>query len=262
MDKEKIKCPKCGHENDSSSGECAKCGINYSLYSEAQERLKKEEKEKKKNKDLIPEKEIKKEKTVKCPQCGHVNTSTESCSKCGIIFSKYYEIQKREEQERAEALRRQKEEEKKAGALRKEKEEQERAEALTKQKEEEGKAEALRKQKEEQEKEELEKEELEKRKQKLIKDLRANPKIKDLLRKYEERDIGINYDNPKEIKEAHLIKVNDEYFSIFLVDQGLIYSYPLRNIISVVEKVGSAKNDDHSEKLKFPLIVQVYHLVV
>lgn len=30
---------------------------------------------------------------ITCPKCGHVNTSSVICAKCGIVFSKYYEAQ-------------------------------------------------------------------------------------------------------------------------------------------------------------------------
>jgi len=37
------------------------------------------------------------EETITCPNCGYVNTSSESCIKCGIIFSKYNnKIQKKQ----------------------------------------------------------------------------------------------------------------------------------------------------------------------
>lgn len=32
---------------------------------------------------------------MKCPKCGHVQVQSESCGKCGIILSKYDEIQER-----------------------------------------------------------------------------------------------------------------------------------------------------------------------
>jgi len=40
-----------------------------------------------------------KQKTITCPNCGHLNIPSETCAKCGIIFSKYSEAQKKKEQE-------------------------------------------------------------------------------------------------------------------------------------------------------------------
>ncbi len=79
-------------------------------------------------------------KKITCPKCGQENdSSTVECSKCGLIFLKYYEIRARDETD----------EEKKAELLKKKKEEQKKTEALERQKEEEEKVEALRRQKEE-----------------------------------------------------------------------------------------------------------------
>jgi len=158
-----------------------------------------------------------------------------------------------EEEERAEALRKQKEEEERAEALRKQKEDEERAEALRKQKEDEERAEALRKQKEEEERE------LQKRIEDITNVLKPKPKIKDLLKKYEGQTIGINYDSPTEIKGANLVKVGDDLFSILILDDELMKSYPLKNIMSIIEGVNGVSAGNMEEKSPFSIIIQVYH---
>ncbi|MCD6297643.1 MAG: hypothetical protein J7M30_10865 [Deltaproteobacteria bacterium] len=160
----------------------------------------------------------------------------------------------KEEEERAEALRKQKEEEEKAEALRKKKEEEEKAEDLKKKKEEEEKAEALRKQKEEEEKRELQK-----KIEDIAKQLKPKPKIREILRKYEGQTVGINYDSPTEIKGANLVKVGEDIFSIVIIDDELMKSYPLRNVISVIEGVNGVSYGDKEEKSTFPVIIQVKH---
>jgi hypothetical protein len=164
--------------------------------------------------------------------------------------------QQKEEEERIEALRRQKEEEQRAEALRKQKEEEDRAAALRRQKEEEKRAEALRRQKEEEEKKEL---------QKKIEDitnvLKPKAKIKDLLKQYEGQTIGINHDSPTEIKGADLIKVGDDLFSILLMDEKLLKSYPLRTITSVIEGVNGVSDGNMEEKSKFSIVILVHHPV-
>jgi predicted Zn finger-like uncharacterized protein len=45
--------------------------------------------------------ESKQEDIVVCPKCGHVNTTPgvcTSCTSCGVVFSKYYEVQKKQKQ--------------------------------------------------------------------------------------------------------------------------------------------------------------------
>ncbi len=309
MVKKMITCPKCGHENLFPSEECNGCGSSFILFPELRALFVKEKQSNGEAKEPISKTDDQQKKPLTCPRCGQENDSLSvECSKCGIVFLKYYEIQardetdkekkaellekKEEEEKKAEALRKQKDEEEKAEALRKQKEEEERAEALRKQKEEERaealrkqkeeeRAEALRKQKEEEEraealrkqkeeektealrkqKEEEEKKELQKRVEDITKALNPKPKIKDLLKKYEGQTIGINYDSPTEIKGANLVKVGDDLFSILITDDELMKSYPLRNIISVIEGVNGVSAGNMEEKSPFSIVIQVYHPV-
>jgi len=333
-----ITCPKCGHKNLFPSKECAKCGSSFILFPELRALFEKEEQSNTKVTEPIPKTYDQQREPLICPRCGQENDSLSvECSKCGIVFLKFFDIQardetdedkkaeflakkkeeeekaeflakKKEEEERAEDLRRQKEEEEQAEALRKQKEEEEGAEALRKQKEEEERAEALRRQKEEEEraedlrrqkeeeeqaealrkqkkeeeraealrrqkeeekraealrrqKEEEEKKEFQKRVEDITKVLKPRPKIKDLLKKYEGQAIGINYNSPSEIKSADLIKVGEDFFSIFITDDKLIKSYPLINIMSVIEKVNRVSPGNMEEKAEISFVIQVYHPV-
>ena len=313
MVKKKIICPKCGQENLFPSKECVRCGSSFILFPELRGLFKKVEQRKNKIKEPISKNDDLKKEPLICPKCGQENDSLSlECSRCGIVFLKYFDIQareetdeakkadllakkekeeekteslakKKEEEERAEALRRQKEEEEKAEALRKQKEEEEKAEALRRQKEEEERAEALRKQKEEEEKaealrkqkekeeraealrrqkEEEEKKALQKKIEDITNVLRPKAKIKDLLKKYEGQTIGINHDSPTEIKGADLIKVGDDLFSILLVEEKLIKSYPLRTITSIIEGVNGVSDGNIEENSKFSLVILVHHPVL
>jgi len=166
-----IQCPKCEFENDASAIECDKCGVTLSLV------LKKSKKNGGKNSNTPPDtgQDSASPDLSVCPKCGHdVLPSSVECIKCGIIFSKYFEVQERlqkEEQEKAEAeaikLEQEKleaEERKKEEALQKEaeKEEKKKAEALKKEQEEKDRAEkekadALKKEQEEKDRAEKEK---------------------------------------------------------------------------------------------------------
>ena len=206
------------------------------------------------------EEEMVKKKII-CPKCGQENDALSlECSRCGIVFLKYYDIQAREEtdeEKKAELIAKKEKEEEKTESLAKKKEEEERAEALRRQKEEEEQAEALRRQKEEEEKKAL---------QKKIEDitnvLKPKAKIKDLLKKYEGQTVGINHDNPTEIKGADLIKVGDDLFSILLADEKLIKSYPLRTIISIIEGVNGVSNANMEENSKFSIVILVHYPVL
>jgi len=310
MDEKVITCPKCEHENLFPEEECAKCGSSFAIFPELRSLFVKEEQSIDEVPEPVSETDDQQEKSLTCPKCGKENDSSSvECSKCGIVFLKYYEIlardetdeekkaellekkkeeeervnaleRQREEKESAEALKKQKEEEEKAEALRKQKEEEEKAEALRKQKEEEEKAETLRKQKEEEEevealrkqkeeeekaealrkqKEEEEKMELQKRVEDITRELKPKPKIKELLKKYEGQTIGMNYDSPTEIKGANLVKVGDDVFSIVIIDEKLMKSYPLRTIMSVIEGVNGISTGNMEKKSPFSIVIQVYH---
>jgi len=298
MVKKKIICPKCGQENLFPSKECVRCGSSFILFPELRGLFEKGEQRKSKTKEPISKTDNLKGEILICPKCGQENDSLSlECSRCGIVFLKYYDIQareetdeekkaellakkekeeektealakKKEEQERAEALRRQKEEEE-AEALRRQKEEEE-AEALRRQKEEEELAEALRKQKEEEEKakalqrqkKEEEKKELQKKIDEITNVLKPKAKIKDLLKKYEGQTVGINHDSATTIKGADLIKVGDDLFSILLVDEKIIKSYPLRTITSIIEGVNGVSDGNTEGKSQFSIVILVHHPVI
>ncbi len=124
---------------------------------------------------------------------------------------------------------------------------------MREQKEEEEKAEALRKQKEEEVKRKLHR-----RVEDITRQLKPKSKIREILKKYEGQDIGINYDSAAVIKGANLVKVGDDIFSIVIIDDELMKSYPLRSIISVIEGVNGVSSGDKEEKSTFSIIIQVY----
>jgi ribosomal protein L37E len=273
MLKKTIICPKCGQENLFPSKECTRCGSSFILFPELRGLFENGKQKNGKVKEPISKTDDQKREPLICPKCGQENDSLSvECSKCGIVFLKYYDIQSREEtdeekigellakkkkeEEKAEFLAKKKEEEERTEALRRQKEEEERTEALRRQKEEEERTEALRRQKEEEEKKEL---------QKKIDDitnvLKPKAKIKDLLKKYEGQTIGINHDSPTEIKGADLIKVGDDLFSILLMDEKLIKSYPLRTITSVIEGVNGVSDGNMEEKSTFSIVILVHHPV-
>ena len=117
---------------------------------------------------------------------------------------------------------------------------------------EEDKAEALRK----------EREDKQKRTDTILKTLVPKPNFEELLKKYEGEEIGINYDDPAEIKRAQLAKVNADHFSVLVMENELLYSYPFGNILSIVEAVDGVPVDISGETANYPIIVRVLHLMV
>jgi len=96
----------------------------------------------------------------------------------------------------------------------------------------------------------------------VIQTVGANTRMLGLLKKYEGQAIGINYDNSAEIKEAELVEANDEFFSVFVKDQGLNYSYPLNTILTIIEGKDGVGTGKPEQKGKFNAVIKVYPLVL
>jgi len=92
--------------------------------------------------------------------------------------------------------------------------------------------------------------------------MEANTKMMGLLKKYEGQAIGINYDNSADIKEAELVEANDEFFSVFVKDQNLNYSHPLKTILTIIEGQDGVETGTAAQKAKFKAVVKVYPLVL
>ena len=143
-------------------------------------------------------------------------------------------------------------------SLKKEKDALEEAEAIRKEAQEaerkatEEEAEALRK----------EKEDKQKRTETILKTLVPKPNFEELLKKYEGKEIGINFDDPAEIKRAQLAKVNADHFSVLVLENELLYSYPFGNILSIVEAADGVPVDASGETANYPIVVRVLHLMV
>ena len=90
---------------------------------------------------------------------------------------------------------------------------------------------------------------------------KAGNKMQGLLEKYKGQAIGINYDNSDEIKEAQLIEANGDFFSVFVEDQKLHYSYPLKTIFTIIEGQNGVDTDDSEQQNKFNAVIKVYPLV-
>jgi len=99
-------------------------------------------------------------------------------------------------------------------------------------------------------------------KPKIVRRLEANTKMQSLLEKYKDQAIGINYDNSAEIREAQLVEANSEFFSVFVKDKQLHYSYPLKTILTVIEGKDGVDVGDSEKRGKFNVVIKVYPLVL
>jgi hypothetical protein len=96
----------------------------------------------------------------------------------------------------------------------------------------------------------------------IIQSMEANTKILGLLKKYQGQVIGINYGNSADIKEAELVEANDEFFSVFVKDQELNYSHPLKTILTIIEGKDGVGTGTPDQKTKFSAVIKVYPLVL
>jgi hypothetical protein len=154
-------------------------------------------------------------------------------------------------QAKAEALKRQK-----AAALKKQKL-QARAEALKKQKAAQAEAESLT-----QETQAAVNAPAEIQPLAMAKSEVSKMKIMGLLKKYEGKTIGINYDNSADIKEAELVEANDEFFSVMVKETNLQYSYPLQTLLSLIEGEDGVQPDTSESKTKYSAVIKIYPLVL
>ena len=92
--------------------------------------------------------------------------------------------------------------------------------------------------------------------------LKAHTKMQALLKKYANQAIGINYDNSADIKAAELVEVNDEFFSVSVKHDTLLYSYPLNTILAVIEGKDGVGPADPEKRERFNAVIKVYSLVL
>ena len=87
-------------------------------------------------------------------------------------------------------------------------------------------------------------------------------RMMELLKKYEGKAIGINYDNSAEIREAELVEANQEYFRISVAAQKLFYNFPLQTVLTVVEGEDGVDAGEGGQGEKFNAVIKLYPLVL
>ncbi len=95
-----------------------------------------------------------------------------------------------------------------------------------------------------------------------VHNLPPSTKMLKLLKKYQSQAIGINYDNSAEIREAELVEVNAEFFSVLVKDKQLYYHYPLSTILTVIEGQDGVSLGAPEKAAKFNAVIKVYPLVL
>jgi hypothetical protein len=79
-----------------------------------------------------------------------------------------------------------------------------------------------------------------------------------LLKKYEGQIVGINHDETGEMKGATLAQVGEDHFTVIVPENKLVYTFPLANILSIVEGLDGVETGDDEGKRTFPALIHVY----
>ncbi len=211
------------------------------------------------------------EKSEVSPSEDKVQTEPEATPKKTIVQSvaSVLKIEKAA-QELAEAVKKQKATLAEARALKKQKLMRTKAQALKRKEETLPGTPALKKQKEAPVGSEIKKKEIAKQSisktesppRMTTQGLKAHTKMQALLKKYANQAIGINYDNSADIKEAEMVEINDEYFSVFVKHNALQYSYPFNTILTVIEGKDGVGSADSEKKEKFNVVIKVCPLTL
>lgn len=177
--------------------------------------------------------------------------------------------QEQEEKARIEAekraieeKKRQAELEKEQMQLKKEQEEQARLEAqkaAVEEKKRQAEQERLEKKRREQE---AKKQAEARRVERLNNLLTPKASIKKLLKPYVGESVGINYDVPTVVKAVKLLSVNEDYISVHVEDEETVFSYPLRNILSIAENIEGITTGGAKNTATFLMIIKVSHRMV
>ena len=290
--KYQIPCPKCGHMNVAITDDCLKCGIIFAKgYELAEADLKADPGKADELEALLARKQRHEELKAELLQ----KQAEEVARKEQEEKERLETLRKERERQEAERKRKEEEERKRQEKLRKEQEEKERIEAekraeeekkrqeeleleqerLKKEQEEKARIEA-QKALEEEKKRQAEQEQLDKERRKqeakeqeeasrlerINNLLKPKSNIKKLLKPYIGESVGMNYDVPTVIKAVKLLSVNDDYLSVHVEDDETVYSYPLRNVLSIAENIDGVAAAGAKNKATFPMVIKVSHRMV
>ena len=69
--------------------------------------------------------------------------------------------------------------------------------------------------------------------------------------------IGINFDDSGEIKAGRLVNVQKDFFSVLSTEKDLLYSFPIRNILSIMEALNDAGISLKGGDIKYAAVIRV-----
>ena len=94
---------------------------------------------------------------------------------------------------------------------------------------------------------------------KLFKALKARSTLKDVLKRYEGRMIGIDCQQPGKIQQARLIIAGNDHFVLDLDDSGNLYLFPYRTVFAISESADALLNGSGSQDEEVAVTVRLIH---
>jgi len=85
--------------------------------------------------------------------------------------------------------------------------------------------------------------------------------FRDLLAKYMNQTVGLNWKEPKKYHPAKLVGITDEYFSVFVADLAFTVHYPYHQIVHVIEAEGGISTGIIFTR-EFPVVIETMQLIV
>ncbi|MBW1948235.1 MAG: hypothetical protein JRF59_00955 [Deltaproteobacteria bacterium] len=168
------------------------------------------------------------------------------------LWSKKQEEWKKKEEEALrsiEAQERQLDE-----ALEKVKEQEERLAALKASIEEAEQAEAARKAREEEKRKRLFAD-----REEILRAIEPRPSLKEQLKKYEGRTMGINAADPETVEEVLMLQVGEDHFIVWNAREKLAYNFPVENIQTLIEGPGEHQPEDSESGPTYEAVLKIFH---
>lgn len=87
--------------------------------------------------------------------------------------------------------------------------------------------------------------------------------IANVFSRYMNSMIGVNYRNPEKYEAVILVAVSEDHFTIQEINDGLLYHFPFRAVLAVVEpQPGDSVSTGAIFSKHYRLVVQVFHMVI
>jgi hypothetical protein len=95
------------------------------------------------------------------------------------------------------------------------------------------------------------------RREQLLEKIHVRQGMATLMREYLGQTVGINSNAPNVVRAAKLLAVGVDHFSVFIEELDLIYSYPFRSLLTVIESLDPQGIHTLGTAAAYALVIQV-----